>query len=56
MKPLQIYDDDHDWLTREKDRTGVPIVSQIKFMVAEKRELENAKQTEKPTPLPVLSD
>jgi len=53
MKQLQITDEDHGWLVEEKERTGVPLITLIKFMVAEKR-LKN-EQTEETGVLPVLS-
>jgi len=43
MKPLSIYDEDHEYLDQEKERTGVPIVKQIQFMI---RQLKKDKQRE----------
>jgi len=50
MKLIQVSDEDHKWLSSERDRTGVPMGTQIKFMIVEKRKLlDNAKRMDKPS-------
>lgn len=44
MKPVQLREDDHKWLNEQRDLTGVPMSTQIHFLIEErKRIIENEK-------------
>jgi len=52
MKPLSIYDEDHEYLDQEKERTGVPIVKQIQFMLRQLKKDKQREETKRTTPQP----
>jgi len=48
MKPVQLREDDHKWLNEQRDLTGVPMSTQIHFLIEEKKriiESEKAKDS-----------
>jgi len=49
MKPVQIREEDHEWLNKEKDITGVPMATQIHFLIESKK--ESRKDETKETPI-----
>ena len=49
MKLLKISDQSHAWLAKEKERTGVPMATQIQRFIAEKEE-NNEQRLDKSAP------
>jgi len=45
MKPVQVREDDHLWLNSRKDRTGVPMATQIHFLIEAKKKVENNEES-----------
>jgi len=44
MKPVQIREEDHRWLNKQRDVTGVPMATQIHFLIDEKRKAQEDEQ------------
>ncbi len=54
MKPVQLREDDHKWLNEQRDLTGVPMSTQIHFLIEQKKRIIESEKQKEITVLPTI--